>query len=51
MNPKKIIVEDEDGGYYIAEYVTTQETPDEVYIPIYKTKEYYHDLESALRDI
>lgn len=48
--PKKIIVEDLDGGFIIAEYQTVREDTDEQDIPIYKYKEYYHDLNTAIRE-
>lgn len=51
MEHEEIIVKDVDGGYYIAKYVTTTENADENFIRVYECKEYYHDLESALRDV
>lgn len=51
MYPKEIIIEDQDGGYIIAEYSRDTEDADEHFIPIYKYKEYYHDLESAVKEV
>lgn len=51
MEHEQVIIEDPDGGYIIAEYKTTVENADENYVRIYKYKEYYHDLESAIRDV
>lgn len=48
--PIKIIVEDEDGGYIVATISTTVENADEEFIPVYKYKEYYHTLESAVKE-
>lgn len=48
--PSKILIKDEEGGYIVATYSTTEENADEEYIPIYEYKEYYHDRESAIRD-
>ena len=49
--PDKILVEDQDGGYIVAEKVDNKDivNTDEIYIPLYKYKEYYHNLESALK--
>jgi len=51
MEHEEIIVEDVDGGYYIAKYVTTKENADENFVRIYKCKEYYHDLELAMEEV
>jgi hypothetical protein len=48
--PLKIIVETQDGEYIVATYLTTKENADEEDIPVYRYKEYYHNLESAIRD-
>ena len=49
--PKKIIIEDQFGdGFYIAEYRETEENANGENIPIYKVKEYYHELHSAIED-
>lgn len=45
-----ILIEDTDGGYVKAEYQTDKENPDEESIPVYKQVDYFHDLESALRE-
>jgi hypothetical protein len=49
---KTIIMEDDDGGFYIAELDITREieTPDENFVEVYKQKSYHHSLESALRE-
>ena len=49
--PKRILVKDENDGYILAEYFTTAENIDEEDVLVYKQVEYYHDLESALRDL
>lgn len=50
--PRLIIFEDKDSsGFWILEFWRTELTSDNVIIPIYIKKDYYHDLESAIRDI
>ncbi len=47
---KIAIFDDDDGGYWVVEfkeYIQNQYGQD---IPIYKRKEYYHDLETALKE-
>lgn len=48
----KIIVVDQDGGYIVAEKNDNVQiiNSKNVFILVYKYKEYYHDLESAVRD-
>ena len=51
MTKDKIIVEDVDGGFIVAERVNRElENADEEEVKLYRYKEYYHDLESAIRD-
>jgi hypothetical protein len=50
--PERIIVSDDDGGFYIAELDRTMcVTGDDADIPVYTCKEYYHSLTSAARDM
>ena len=52
MIPKVILVADENGGYIKATLIDKElETPDEEPIYLYKWVEYYHSLESALKDM
>lgn len=51
--PNKIIVDDsENFNVIVAELDTSRgyETPDEIFIPVYKIKEIYHSLEDAIRE-
>jgi hypothetical protein len=48
---RKILVKDVNDEYDIAEWVTTVENADEEFIEVYKVREHYHTLESALRDL
>jgi hypothetical protein len=50
--PRRIIVLDEDNGAIVAELDTSKDiqTADEDHVPVYKQIEYYHDLDTAVRD-
>lgn len=52
--PVKILIDDGDGGYFVATLtMTTTVNPDDKekeMIPVYRNKEYYHDKESAIRN-
>ena len=48
--PLIIIVDDGDGGFIVAHLVDVKENADEEQVHVYKKVEYYHTMESALRD-
>lgn len=50
MQEKKIIVRDQDGGFIVATLMNVVETPDENFVEVYKYEEYYHSLESAIKN-
>lgn len=48
--PHILVKEPNSDGYYLAKWIETRENADEEFIEVYECKEYYHDLESALRN-
>lgn len=48
--PKKIIVQDLDMGYIIAELKEMRQQPDKDRIYVYEYKDYFHNIDSAIKE-